>query len=139
VEDVHPDLPVVRIQPHERIQTGFGAKVPGPSMRIAQVDMVFPYMDYLGNAPATGHTTPIDDCMHGDATLFKHADRVEKGWDIVQSAMDLWHALPARDLPKDAAGTWGPKAAGDIPRNEGRRIETPAPGQGDGESGGQPG
>ena len=128
LEGMNPDMMVLRIQPAEGIQLGFSAKIPGPIMRIGTVNMDFCYADYFGNAPATGYETLIYDCMHGDATLFKHADTVEKGWEIVESVMDVWHALPARDFPNYAAGTWGPAAAGDLLRNDGRRwrrIATP--------------
>ncbi len=128
VEQMNPDMMVLRIQPAEGIQLGFSAKIPGPSMRIGTVNMDFCYADYFGNAPATGYETLIYDCMNGDATLFKHADTVEKGWEIVQSVMDVWHALPPREFPNYAAGTWGPKAAGDLLKNDGRlwrRIATP--------------
>lgn len=127
VEQMNPDMLVLRIQPDEGIQMGFSAKIPGPQMRIGTVNMDFSYADYFGNAPATGYETLIYDCMHGDATLFKHADTVEKGWEIVQSVMDVWHALPARNFPNYAAGTWGPEAAGDLLKNDGRlwrRIAT---------------
>ena len=127
VEQMNPDMMVLRIQPNEGIQLGFSAKMPGPQMRIGTVNMDFCYADYFGNAPATGYETLIYDCMNGDATLFKHADTVEKGWEIVQSVMDVWRALPARDFPNYAAGTWGPKAAGDLLKNDGRlwrRITT---------------
>jgi glucose-6-phosphate 1-dehydrogenase len=43
--------------------------------------------------------------------------------------MDVWAALPPRDFPNYAAGTWGPKAAGNLLRNDGRlwrRIKTPS-------------
>ena len=129
VENVDPDMMVFRIQPNEGIQLGLSAKIPGPNMRVGTVNMDFSYADYFGNAPATGYETLIYDCMHGDATLFKHADTVEKGWEIVESVMDVWHALPPRDFPNYAAGTWGPQAAGDLLKNDGRlwrRIETPA-------------
>jgi glucose-6-phosphate 1-dehydrogenase len=128
VEKIDPDMLVLRIQPNEGIQMSFGAKVPGPSMRVGTVNMDFSYADYFGNEPATGYETLIYDCMNGDATLFKHADTVEKGWEIVQPIMDVWSALPPRDFPNYAAGTWGPKAAGDLLKNDGRlwrRIVTP--------------
>ncbi len=128
VEAIAPDHLVLRIQPNEGIQMSFGAKIPGPSMRVGTVNMDFNYADYFGNEPATGYETLIYDCMNGDATLFKHADTVEKGWEIVQSIMDVWSALPPRDFPNYAAGTWGPKAAGDLLKNDGRlwrRIATP--------------
>ncbi|KXX64609.1 glucose-6-phosphate dehydrogenase [Marichromatium gracile] len=121
VDQLDPDMLVLRIQPNEGIQMSFGAKVPGPKMRVGTVNMDFCYADYFGNAPATGYETLIYDCMHGDATLFKHADTVEKGWEIVESVQDVWSALPARDFPNYAAGTWGPAAAGDLLRNDGRR------------------
>ena len=129
VESIDPDMLVLRIQPNEGIQMSFGAKIPGPSMRVGTVNMDFSYADYFGNEPATGYETLIYDCMNGDATLFKHADTVEKGWEIVQPIMDVWSALPPRDFPNYAAGTWGPKAAGDLLKNDGRlwrRIHTPA-------------
>jgi len=134
VEEIDPDMLVLRIQPNEGIQMSFGAKIPGPSMRVGTVNMDFSYADYFGNEPATGYETLIYDCMNGDATLFKHADTVEKGWEIVQSVMDVWSALPPRDFPNYAAGTWGPQAAGDLLKNDGRlwrRIHTPAVGKPD--------
>jgi glucose-6-phosphate 1-dehydrogenase len=127
VEEVEPDMLVLRIQPAEGIQISFGAKVPGPTMQVGTVNMDFCYEDYFGNKPATGYETLVYDCMNGDATLYKHADTVEKGWEIVQSVMDVWAALPPRDFPNYAAGTWGPRAAGDLLKHDGRlwrRIKT---------------
>ena len=128
VEQVDPNMLVLRIQPAEGIQMSFGAKVPGPTMGVGTVNMDFCYEDYFGNKPATGYETLIYDCMNGDATLYKHADTVEKGWEIVQSVMDVWAALPPRDFPNYAAGTWGPTTAGGLLKNDGRlwrRIKIP--------------
>ncbi|MCG6983595.1 MAG: glucose-6-phosphate dehydrogenase [Thiocapsa sp.] len=125
---MNPDMLVLRIQPNEGIQMSFGAKIPGPRMRVGTVNMDFCYADYFGNAPATGYETLIYDCMNGDATLFKHAETVEKGWEIVESVQDVWSALPARDFPNYPAGTWGPAAAGNLLKNDGRlwrRITMP--------------
>jgi len=128
VEQVDPNMLVLRIQPAEGIQMSFSAKVPGPTMGVGTVDMDFCYEDYFGNKPATGYETLIYDCMNGDVTLYKHADTVEKGWEIVQSVMGVWAALPPRDFPNYAAGTWGPTAAGGLLKNDGRlwrRIKIP--------------
>ncbi len=122
-----PDMLVLRIQPNQGIQMSFGAKVPGPTMRVDTVNMDFSYSDYFGNEPATGYETLIYDCMNGDATLFKHAGTVEKGWEIVESVLDVWKALPPRDFPNYSAGSWGPSAAGDLLKIDGRlwrRINT---------------
>ena len=120
-QSMKADMLVLRIQPNEGIQISFGAKVPGPTMRVDTVKMDFSYADYFGNKPATGYETLIYDCMNGDATLFKHADTVEKGWEIVQSVLDVWHALPPRDFPNYEAGTWGPQAAEELLKSDGRR------------------
>ena len=120
-EEVQPDMLVLRIQPNEGIHMNFAVKVPGPTMQVGTVKLDFSYADYFGNKPATGYETLIYDCMNGDATLYKHADTVEKGWEIVESVMDVWAALPPRDFPNYAAGTWGPSAAGDLLNNDGRR------------------
>ena len=128
VDQVDPDMLVLRIQPDEGIQISFGGKIPGPAMRVGTVTMDFCYEDYFGNKAATGYETLIYDCMNGDATLYKHADTVEKGWEIVQSVMDVWAALPPREFPNYAAGTWGPKAATDLLKNDNRlwrRIKLP--------------
>jgi len=59
VEAIAPDMLVLRIQPNEGIQMSFGAKIPGPSMRVGTVNMDFNYADYFGNEPATGYETLI--------------------------------------------------------------------------------
>ncbi len=121
VERIDPNMLVLRIQPAEGIHMSFGAKVPGQSMGVGTVNMDFCYEDHFGNKPATGYETLIYDCMNGDATLYKHTDTVEKGWEIVQSVMDVWTALPPRDFPNYAAGTWGPATADNLLKNDGRR------------------
>ena len=90
-------------------------------MKVGTVNMDFSYADYFGNAPATGYETLTYDCMNGDATLFKHADTVEKGWEIVEPILDVWSALPPREFPNYAAGTWVPSQAGKLLRSDGRR------------------
>lgn len=121
VEQVDPNVLVLQIHPIEGIRMSLGAKKPGPTMGISTVNMDFHYEDYFGNKPVTGYETLIYDCMNGDATLYKHADTVEKGWEIVQSVMDVWAALPPREFPNYAAGTWGPAAADRLLRDDGRR------------------
>lgn len=129
VAHLHPNTMVLRIQPREGIELSFGAKTPGPFMNLGNVEMDFCYADYFGNPPTTGYETLIYDCMNGDATLFKHAENVEAGWEFVQPILDVWHALPPRDFPNYEAGSWGPKAAGGLLKRDGRRWRriTPPP------------
>jgi glucose-6-phosphate 1-dehydrogenase len=120
-ENVPPNTLVLRIQPNEGIGMSFNAKVPSPVPQLSPVEMDFSYADYFGNAPTTGYETLLYDCMNSDPTLFKRADVIEIGWELVQPILDVWGALPPRDFPDYAAGTWGPPEAQELLTRDGRR------------------
>jgi glucose-6-phosphate 1-dehydrogenase len=121
VENLMPNQLVLHIQPQEGISLRFAAKAPGPVMRLGGVDMNFEYADYFGQQPSTGYERLLHDCMIGDATLFQRADMVEAGWAVVSPVMDVWKALPPRNFPNYASGTWGPKEADELLERDGRR------------------
>ena len=105
---LHTNTLVIQIQPVEGISLSFGAKVPGPLLRVGSVDMSFEYSKYFGADANTGYEVLLYDCMIGDATLFQRADMVEAGWKVVDPVMDVWRALPPRKFPNYASGSWGP-------------------------------
>src|SRR5215468_2848004 len=104
----HINTLVIQIQPAEGISLSFGAKIPGPVLRVGSVDMSFEYSKYFGADAYTGYEVLLYDCMIGDATLFQRADMVEAGWSVVDPVLDVWKALPPRKFPNYAAGSWGP-------------------------------
>ena len=108
---LHTNTLVIQIQPVEGISLSFGAKVPGPLLRVGSVDMSFEYSKYFGADAYTGYEVLLYDCMMGDATLFQRADMVEAGWRVVDPVLDVWRALPPRKFPNYASGTWGPAEA----------------------------
>jgi glucose-6-phosphate 1-dehydrogenase len=105
---LHTNTLVIQIQPVEAISLSFGAKIPGPVLRVGSVDMSFEYSKYFGADAYTGYEVLLYDCMMGDATLFQRADMVEAGWRVVDPVLDVWRALPPRKFPNYASGTWGP-------------------------------
>jgi len=115
-----PNQLVLHIQPEEGISLQFAAKVPGPVMRLGTVDMNFEYQEYFGKQPSTGYERLLHDCMIGDQTLFQRADMVEAGWSVVNPILNLWKALPPRNFPNYASGTWGPKEADELLERDGR-------------------
>jgi glucose-6-phosphate 1-dehydrogenase len=125
VDKITPNELVINIQPDEGISLSFEAKVPGPVVRLGAVNMDFQYSDYFGTRPSTGYETLIYDCMMGDPTLFQRADMVEAAWTVVQPILDVWKALPQRDFPNYAAGSWGPQQADDLLRRDGREWRDP--------------
>jgi glucose-6-phosphate 1-dehydrogenase len=118
---LQPNLLKIFIQPDEGISLIFNSKIPGPELRLGQVDMKFKYSDYYGVKPQTGYETILYDCMNGDHLLFKKDDIVELGWAIVQPVLDVWGGLPPRDFPNYAAGTCGPAEADELLQKDGRK------------------
>ncbi|MGA9392427.1 MAG: glucose-6-phosphate dehydrogenase [Candidatus Sulfotelmatobacter sp.] len=123
---LHTNTLVIQIQPVEGISLSFGAKIPGPLLRVGSVDMSFEYSKYFGADAYTGYEVLLYDCMIGDATLFQRADMVEAGWSVVDPILDVWKALPPRKFPNYASGSWGPAEADQLLQLDGRgwrRIE----------------
>jgi glucose-6-phosphate 1-dehydrogenase len=114
VEKLTPNRLVLLLQPDEGISLSFGAKIPGPLVRMGNVKMDFHYKDYFGTTPSTGYERLLYDCMLGDATLFQRSDMVETAWSVVAPIQDVWEALPPRRFPNYAAGTWGPAEADEM-------------------------
>jgi glucose-6-phosphate 1-dehydrogenase len=114
VEKLRTNRLIIHIQPDEGISLRFGAKIPGPVMRLGAVEMDFDYVDYFGSMLSTGYERLLYDCMIGDATLFQRADMVEAGWSVIEPVLDVWKALPPRSFPNYASGAWGPKEADEL-------------------------
>jgi len=114
---------VLHIQPDEGVSLRFGAKVPGPILKLGAVDMEFDYEDYFGNVSSTGYERLLHDCMMGDATLFQRADQVEAGWAVVAPIQKAWAETPPPDFPNYEAGSWGPKEADQLLERDGQKWE----------------
>jgi glucose-6-phosphate 1-dehydrogenase len=121
-----PNRLTLHIQPDERITLSFQAKRPGPVLRLAPVQLEFAYRDLDGRVEGTGYETLLYDCLIGDPMPFHRADMVEEAWRVVTPVLDIWHALPPREFPNYAAGTWGPRAAEDLLTRDGRAWADPA-------------
>lgn len=122
----HTNTLVIQIQPVEGISLSFGAKIPGPVLRVGSVDMSFEYSRYFGTEAYTGYEVLLYDCMIGDATLFQRADMVEAGWTVIDPVLDVWKALPPRRFPNYASGSWGPPESDQLmhaDHREWRKIE----------------
>jgi glucose-6-phosphate 1-dehydrogenase len=125
VERLRTNRIEIHIQPDEGITLHFGAKIPGPIVKVGAVDMDFNYVDHFGEQIGTGYERLLFDCMIGDATLFQRADMVEASWQIVNPILDVWSAIPAREFPNYAAGTWGPAEADELLAGDGRAWKNP--------------
>lgn len=124
--EISPNVLVIRVFPKEGISLRFGAKIPGPTLRLGNVDMMFSYKDYFGTTPNTGYETLLFDAICGDQTLFRRADSVEAGWAVIDPIMRTWKERVVESFPNYAAGSSGPKESDELLAKDGRqwrRIE----------------
>lgn len=121
IEKLTTNRIVINIQPDEGIMLHFGAKIPGLQLEMGAVDMDFNYGEHFHETPSTGYERLLFDCMTGDLTLFQRGDVTELAWSVIQPILDVWSALPPRDFPNYASGSWGPKEADDLLEREGRK------------------
>ena len=103
-----PNNLIIRVQPNEGISLSFDAKVPGPEMRLGQVQMDFEYEKSFMTKPAEAYERLLHDVMVEDHTLFMRADEIERAWEIVEPVLER--------LPPDPyfAGSWGPERAKEL-------------------------
>ena len=109
VQKLVPNHLTLLIQPEEGINFSFVAKLPGPRMRVQPVSMDFSYRDSFRTEPTTAYERLLHDAMDGDHTLFAREDSVERGWLVVQPALE--NPSP---LCTYSAGSWGPPEADEL-------------------------
>jgi glucose-6-phosphate 1-dehydrogenase len=117
-EQMQPNVLTLRIQPDDGISLKFGAKLPGPTTNVAQVEMNFSYADAFGKSSANGYERLLLDAMLGDGTLFAEREGVETTWALMTPILEAWKAQQ-KDFPNYDAGTWGPKESDDLLARDG--------------------
>jgi glucose-6-phosphate 1-dehydrogenase len=110
---------VIAIQPDETITLSISAKVPGPDVAAAPVEMRFNYKDHFDGERQTGYETLLYDAMTGDRSLFKRADIIESGWVVVDQIVRGWSEGHC-GMSRYAAGSSGPAAADAMLAQDGR-------------------
>ena len=118
----------LRIQPDEGITLTFDAKKPGPVVEAERVQMDFSYLKAFGAQRGESYERLILDALLGDSTLFIRHDEVEVAWDRVTALLDGWEKQEkaakalgtTMRLPQYRPGTWGPAAADELLKRDGR-------------------
>jgi len=120
-----PNRLVLRIQPDEGMSLSFGAKLPGPDLRIKPVEMDFDYGRAFGGEPPEAYERLLLDAMKGDATLYARGDWVDMAWELLGPVLHAWTAGDPGKFPNYEAGTWGPAEADALLERDGRRWRHP--------------
>jgi glucose-6-phosphate 1-dehydrogenase len=118
-EGLRPNVLLIHIQPDEGVSLAVGAKVPGQGMAIRTVHMDFLYGGAFRTGLPEAYERLILDALLGDATLFTRTDEVEEQWSLVDTIVAAWKRDQPQ-FPNYPAGTWGPTAADELIRRDGR-------------------
>jgi glucose-6-phosphate 1-dehydrogenase len=125
VEDVAPNVLVMRIQPDEGISLKFEVKPPGPDICVSDLSLNFNYEQSFGNSPPEAYETLLEDCIEGESTLFTRHDWVESAWSLMDPIIQVWNLSKPRAFPNYDAGRWGPPEADEFLQRDGRRWRRP--------------
>ena len=83
--------------------------------------MTFTYAAAFGvTRPPRAYAWLLLDAMKGDGTLFARADWIQQAWRIVDPLIAQWERQGARALKEYPAGSWGPTAADELLKRDGR-------------------
>ncbi len=120
-----PNLLVLRIQPDEGMSLSFGAKLPGPDLRIKPVEMDFDYGRTFGGEPPEAYERLLLDAMKGDPTLYAPGEWVDLAWEFLTPVLEAWAVGDPKKFPNYEAGTWGPPEADGLIERAGRHWRRP--------------
>ena len=120
IQQLEPNRLILSIQPEEGIKIEIKAKRPGATMNLTSVNLDFNYSDFGPSDKATGYERLLYDAMIGDTTLYHRSDMVEAAWRLVTPILDVWGSIPPREFPNYTAMSWGPTAADDLLKRDGR-------------------
>jgi glucose-6-phosphate 1-dehydrogenase len=130
VDEIEPNVIVLRIQPNEGITVTFGAKRPGFEMATKTVHMDFCYQTAFGVESPDAYEMLLLDVMRGDATLFIRSDEAEAQWRLITPIEEAWASQSVKELPRYDGGSDGPSEADDLTIGNGhkwrRLMETQA-------------
>ena len=110
-----------RLQPDEGILQTFLAKQPGAEICLRPVTMHFGYDSAFGvEHPPSAYQWLLLDAMHGNQTLFPHAEWISKAWSLLDPVVAAAESHGTTTFPNYAAGSWGPAEATALLQREGR-------------------
>ncbi len=119
-EEIVPNILAICIQPDEGIFLRFEAKVPDTEADMRSVEMEFHYsQSFGGKSIPEAYERLILEAIQGDHTLFNSDEITELAWKWIDPILDRWQEPTAPPLESYEPGSWGPKAADLLMRQDG--------------------
>lgn len=101
LDEMPPNVLVLKIQPEEGISLRFQAKRPGSKICMGTLNMNFSYQDVFGVEMPESYQRLLLDCMVGDQTLFARFDSVQIAWEMLHPVFEAWQndRVPLAEYP----------------------------------------
>lgn len=90
LDEMPPNVLVMKIQPNEGIRLSFQAKRPGSKACMSTITMNFDYSEVFHAEAPEAYQRLLLDCMVGDQTLFTRQDDVELSWGLLEPVLTGW-------------------------------------------------
>ena len=90
VPELGSNTMIIHIQPEEGITLSIGAKIPGPEIRIRNVDMEFFYDRSFTERSAEAYEYLLLEAILGDTTMFTRDDETDAAWALVSGIHEAW-------------------------------------------------
>lgn len=110
IDELPPNVLVMKIQPKEGISLSFEAKRPGAKLCIGTLNMDFNYADIFGTDTPDAYQRLLLDCMLGDQTLFTRIDDVKIAWSLINNILNLRKQQEIEPFPYPAGTDSFPQA-----------------------------
>jgi glucose-6-phosphate 1-dehydrogenase len=88
IDELPPNVLVLKIQPQEGMSLLFEAKRPGAKLCIGTLNMDFNYADVFDTQIPDAYQRLLLDCMLGDQTLFTRIDDVKIAWELLDNILN---------------------------------------------------
>ncbi|MDQ3628010.1 MAG: glucose-6-phosphate dehydrogenase [Actinomycetota bacterium] len=109
---------VLELTDEPQVRVEVRAKRPGPAMKLAGATLRLDLGEELGDDdPLEAYERLLLDVLHGDQTLFPRGDEVDLLWQLYDPLL----SDPPPVQPYEQ-GSWGPRAAVDLPAGRGWRL-----------------
>lgn len=109
----------IRIQPDEGLSLGLHYKTPNLPNDSQLIPLVFSPESYFKTPLSEAYEILLLDCMVGIDTRFTREAEVMASWKVLTPLLKFWEKHPPH-FPNYPAGSWGPEAASDLLKRDGR-------------------
>ena len=115
-----PNRLIIRLQPDESIRMTLMAKqLDSFEMSLTPVDLTLDLTEMFKGELCDAYQRLLLDVGRGDTRLFIHRDEIKAAWAWIDPIIEGWKKFKQK-LPEYPAGSWGPDAADELIRKDGR-------------------